>query len=434
MHTDSGRLAILAVLVALGPPVAADNGQQRGEPVPVQQVQSRMTQLEEQLGPWAPELAEPSAELGMMLLNGGAHADARKAFRRAMQIERINTGLYTPRQLPFLDLAIESSVAAGDWKQVDDDFRYYEWLNYRIHEQGPALIDALDRVIEWHLAAVHLDAEINKGNHLLRLLELGERRLVLTEQYYPRGHARHLEDLYQLAVHLYYINIAAQRAGPVSDKLIENLTSPIDHRRSFFLAQEQLSDDCYKKGRQLLQRALEAARAAPGFTSEAEGTGLVYLADWELMFNHESRAEQMYRQAFDALMAAGVPAEALAHRFGTPALLPEPELRLGLDAGPPAVDGIHFIPWAREVPGVQFPKVPDAELPVDPVEHYALARFHVEENGWAENIRIVEVRPEDKALFRAARNAFWYAQFRPRIEDGRLVATQNVEARYLPLE
>jgi hypothetical protein len=58
----------------------------------------------------------------------------------------------------------------------------------------------------------------------------------------------------------------------------------------------------------------------------------------------------------------------------------------------------------------------------------------VEENGWAENIRIVEVRPEDKALFRAARNAFWYAQFRPRIEDGRLVATRDVEARYLPLD
>ena len=446
MRASPGQLLIITTAALAALPAYPQNAPDGGDPyTDVRQVETRLEQLEQRLGPYAADLAEPSAELGLMLLRNGAHADARKAFRRAMQVERVNEGLYTPRQLPFLDLAIESSVAAGDWERVDDDFQYFEWLNYRIHdEQDAAIIDVLDRVIDWHLAAIHLDTEGQKGRHLLRLLDLGERRAALSGQHYGSGHPRHVEHLYALALHFYYVSIAAQRPGPVAETLIEKLTSPIDHRRSFYLAQEALADDCYRKGRQLLERALESARGTPAFTPEAEGAGLVYFADWELMFNHRSRAERLYREAYGTLVSAGISVDRLQGYFGTPALLPMPGFRLTLSpdevstsvpaGSAPTPEAIRFVPWAREVPGVQFPVAEIPGSPADGVERYALARFHVEENGWAQNIRIVELHPEDKTLSRHARNAFWYAQFRPRIEEGRVATTRDVEARYLPLE
>jgi hypothetical protein len=409
----------------------------------VQQVEGRLQQLQEQFGPYSPALSEPTAELGLMLIRNGAHADARKAFRRAMQIERVNGGLYTPRQLPLLDMAIESSIAARDWGQVDDDFHYFEWLSYRIHgSRDPSLIDGLDRIISWHVAAVHLDAEAEKGRHLLRLLELGERRAELIERHYGSGHPRYLAAIYELALHFYYVNIAAQHPGPVAETLIEELASPMDYRRSALLARENLADHCYMKGRQLLEYAVESARDARAFTPEAGGAVLIYLADWELMFNHANRAEQLYEDAFETLVAAGVPANSLAHYFATPALLPEQRFRLGLESedigrafadatGPQA---IRFVPWAREVPGVQFPASGSPLPQAETRERYALARFHVEESGWAENIRIIEAQPDDKRLSRHARKALWYAQFRPRLEDGRVAVARDVEALYLPLE
>lgn len=430
-----GATVLLAFQVHAGDPGGTDPG--AGDvTATADQIRIRLEQLEADAGAYSPQLAEPLGEMGLVLLNSGAPGDARKYFRQAMQIQRVQTGLYTPSQLPLLDLVIESSVAARDWEQVGEDFEYFEWLSYRIHGPGnPALIDALGRIIDWHLAAIHLDAEDEKAGHLLQLLELGKRRVMLTEQHLGTGHPQHLEQLYQLAMHHYYVYIAAQRPGPVSDALVTTLTSPVVHGRSFLLAQEQIADDCYRNGRRLLERAIEAAGTTPGFSAQSAAMGKVYLADWELMFNHEGRASRAYAGAFAALADAGVPPEMLQRFFGTPVMLPEPEFRLALGAIAESQDVpvAYFIPWAREIPGVRFP-APNAGFLTTPTDRYALTRFHVEENGWAENIRIVEVHPDDRALSRDARNAMWYVQFRPRIEDGRLVATRDREARYLPTE
>ena len=193
MRANPGGLLILGAVGMLALPALAENTaedssvEHAGD---VRQVEARLGQLQEESGPYTAGLSEPLAELGMMHLRDGEPAEARKAFRRAMQVERVNLGLYTPQQVRFLDLAIESSVAARDWAQVDDDFRYLEWLSYRMHgQQGPELADDPGRIIDWHLAAIHLDEESKKGKHLLRLLELSKRRVMLTEEHYGASHA-----------------------------------------------------------------------------------------------------------------------------------------------------------------------------------------------------------------------------------------------------
>jgi hypothetical protein len=218
------------------------------------------------------------------------------------------------------------------------------------------------------------------------------------------------------------------------------LVGPHIHRRSTFLAQEEVSEDCYKAGRRLLRRAIEVARGSPAFGKEAAGLARLYLADWDLMFNHQKWAEAGYGEAFETLAAADIPLERLRQFFGAPALLPEPHFHLALDAMENRVhdlgvvpDGTTpFVPWAREVPGVQFPPAGSEGFALRPAGRWALARFRVEGNGWVENIRIVDVYPENEGLSEDARKAIWYAQFRPRLENGRVAVTREVQVRYLP--
>jgi hypothetical protein len=452
VRAHPGRSLVLgAAALLVFPAYSEDNGVRTGPDAvgpstAARQIEERLQYLAKVLGPHAAELSEPSAELGHVYLRNGSYAEARSAFWRAMHIERVNTGLYTPRQVPLLDLVIESSLHARDWGQANDDFKYLEWLNYRIHgPQGPELIDALGRVINWHLTAVHVDTETRKGNHLLRLLDLGKRRAMLMERHYGSAHPQHLEQLYQLALYHLYAALAARRGGPVSETLTANLIAPNIRRSSTHLAQEELAEDCYKAGRRLIERAIEAASATSAFTPEAAAVGLVYLADWDLLFNHDAWAEKTYAEAFNMLATAGIPVESLRRFYGTPAVLPVPNFRLELnlaagyrrnpgDEASATPGPVRFVPWASEVPGIHFPAAGSAGLPTVAASRYALARFRVEENGWVENIRIVEVRPEDGALSDEAREALWYMQFRPRFEDGQAVVTKDMEARYLPLE
>lgn len=453
-HGELGRSLIVAPACLLALSAYADGALSKGSSDSAREhgtpamtvLESRIKQLEADMGPYAADIAELAGELGLMRMKDGASADAREAFRRAMHIERINGGLYSPRQLPFLDLVIESSVAARDWEQVDRDFQYFEWLTHRIYgERDVALNDALERIIHWHLAAIHLDAEATKGYHLLRLLEVGERKLELAEKLHVSGHPALLEQLYELALHHYYVAVAVQRGGPAGEFLISELGDPIVYRRSPMQAQEEIVIESYRKGRRLLDRVFDAARDTPGLPREAAGVGLTYLADWELLFNHQRRAEKIYAEAFNTLVAADIPIDEVRLFFSGPAVLPDQDFRLTLTPPEnlrllPAEDPvaprttIRFIPWARELPGVHFPAAIVSEAIPAVADRYVVAQFRVKENGWAENIRIIESHPDDRVLTREARNAIWSAQFRPRLEDGRTVVTRDVETRYLPVE
>lgn len=399
-------------------------------------------ELERNYGPYHDGLLEPLAGLGFALQQKGEYAASANAFRRAMHIQRVKSGLYTLNQLPLLDLVIDSNMAAQDWDQVDKDFQYYLWIHRRTYENNDAqLLAPIERLSHWHLAAVRLDSAEKQGEHLLKLLELSRRAIEIAETQYGATDPRLVEHLYRLALRHYYIAVAVQNGDLVGEMLVDTLT-PIMHRKSYEMARDEVILNSYRAGRKLLSRVVSLCRDAAGVPAEAGAVALTYFADWELLFDHRGAALSAYGEAFDSLEASGMPREQIHALFSVPVLLPREDFRTKMElqdwsqpkeavARRQTPVHIDFVAWTKMLPGLHFPSRVIARVSPGTEQRFALATFKVRENGWAENIRIVEHHPDTGAIYRQVGDGIKSMRFRPRLEDGRAAPTANIEIRYV---
>jgi hypothetical protein len=83
-------------------------------------------------GAYAVTLADPMGELGELYAAQCNHTAALDAHRRAVQLLRINEGLLTKSQIPYLKAMAASSQAIGDFESAQLTLRYV----FRIHGMG----------------------------------------------------------------------------------------------------------------------------------------------------------------------------------------------------------------------------------------------------------------------------------------------------------
>lgn len=70
-------------------------------------------------GIYAAALQETYADLGAYLLSVDEYEAARETYAEALQLARINTGLYSAEQLPLIRAAIDANTRLKDWERVD---------------------------------------------------------------------------------------------------------------------------------------------------------------------------------------------------------------------------------------------------------------------------------------------------------------------------
>jgi len=71
-------------------------------------------------GVYSEQLREVQEDLGAYLLEVGDFEKAAQIFTEALQIARINTGLYSEDQLPLINALIASNTKMKAWSQADD--------------------------------------------------------------------------------------------------------------------------------------------------------------------------------------------------------------------------------------------------------------------------------------------------------------------------
>lgn len=89
-------------------------------------------------GAYSPSLADPIGELGKMYLSLCNHPAALDAHRGALQIIRVNEGLSSPAQIPYLYALAESYEAIGDFRSAQQALRSV----FRIHGMGQGTLTA----------------------------------------------------------------------------------------------------------------------------------------------------------------------------------------------------------------------------------------------------------------------------------------------------
>lgn len=111
----------------------------------LEQRQQAIIDLQSEQGIYHPSLIEANADLARLQVELENYDEATRYLTEALQIARINTGLYSEQQLPLIDELIRNNQRKQDWTAVDD-------LVHLDHHIASRLFDLVD---DQYLAAVY---------------------------------------------------------------------------------------------------------------------------------------------------------------------------------------------------------------------------------------------------------------------------------------
>ncbi|OFE12824.1 hypothetical protein PHACT_06460 [Pseudohongiella acticola] len=159
-----------------------------------QALQDRINDLSVASGPFDPSLIELQDDLGRTYLELEEFELAHGVLEQAMQLVRVNDGLYSERQVELLDALVDANIGLKEWEQVDIYSDLLFDLQARMHaKDSVAYADALMKVGAWRLQALRYNLLYRAGSPqaVQTLHDLHEQQELIL------GHARERNDVGQ---------------------------------------------------------------------------------------------------------------------------------------------------------------------------------------------------------------------------------------------
>tara|TARA_B110000858_G_scaffold198442_1_gene265092 strand:+ start:57902 stop:59023 length:1122 start_codon:yes stop_codon:yes gene_type:complete len=103
-------------------------------------------------GIYAPQLLEAYGDLAALFAEIEDFESAIRIYTDALQISRINTGLYSDQQLPIIDSLIEGNSQLRNWEETDDLHELHYHISSRVYDLDDlAYLEAAENYGEWKL-------------------------------------------------------------------------------------------------------------------------------------------------------------------------------------------------------------------------------------------------------------------------------------------
>jgi len=313
-----------------------------------------------------PRLSEPLFQMADDLMRLGNYGEAHAALDRAMQVVRINEGLYTRSQIPLVRKKIENFAMSRNWDAARNQLDHLLWLHRTKSEQlDRQLIDDFEALSALHLRGVAEDSYDYQSFHLRRAASSSWLALSVAESLWGKHDERLAPVIYNL-IHQYHLHATAvQRGGRVAYEL-RQVTPGSDWVRERVEAVRLY----YLTGNQLLGQLQEIYRQAEPANREALAMAKLYMADWQVMFSRNTDALESYQLAYQGLEEAGVDSALMDAYFSQPTLLPVTEFHPTLSEAMTAraqeshrpvqlasvaAETLYFNEWSAAFPYVQQP-------------------------------------------------------------------------------
>lgn len=111
--------------------------------------------LQSERGIYAPELQEVYSDMAGFYLEIDDYDSAIKLYSDALQVARINTGLYSEEQLPIIDALVENQSRIKQWDEVDRLHELEYFVASRVFELGgDNYLQAVESYGQWKLRVV----------------------------------------------------------------------------------------------------------------------------------------------------------------------------------------------------------------------------------------------------------------------------------------
>ncbi len=115
-----------------------------------------LEELEYEGGAWSQDVAQELETLGGLLLQQGEYEQAVTVFDRAVHINRVNHGLFSPQQVPLVQRVVEGHVALGQWKEADEQQQYAFYVQTKAYgANDPRMISVFEDMARWNLTSFY---------------------------------------------------------------------------------------------------------------------------------------------------------------------------------------------------------------------------------------------------------------------------------------
>jgi len=283
---------------------------------PVSDYLEAMDTAESELSAYSLELSDLYLGLGKSHLSKQEYVRARQAFQRGMQIERVNFGLNSLSQTPYLMSIAEAESFLGNWDESEKALENLYLINTQAYgARDPRMLPVLDELLDWYLDT-YSDRSTNGGYKNLVISEkLGTRMQSILDQ------TNDLSDpaapqMYRKLSHLHYF-IAShikKHGEPSESGFTFNAASTASSSKS-------TSHMHYRRGKLALQKVVEALELQEGTSARDEANAIAELGDWYLVFGQRASANHAYKLAYDFLGDSEQPEELQEALFGSAKLI-----------------------------------------------------------------------------------------------------------------
>jgi tetratricopeptide (TPR) repeat protein len=315
------------------------------------------------------QLINPLKGLGAAQLESGRPDLASRTFQRAVHVTHVNEGPHNLDQVELLESIAETFVRMGDMDAAKDAQDTIYAINIREHQlDSPALVPSLMRRAAWQHRAGFIYDERTTYRRAIRIIEEHE----------GRDSINLVEPLIMLGRSYFYLDTS----GAMS-----------------------FQDSTMSSGEVFFRRATRIAAESPDSNWQVVAQAGLALGDYYIYNSSPQRARQAYADTWELLSQS------------------EESLRVRREQ------------LERAVPLKQdkLPMYTSAETRVagddrnDPLlQGSVTVSFDVSTRGRAANVKLVEAQPpEFERMISTVQREVRRRIYRPRIEDGRVVATPN---------
>ena len=305
MKNNAKAIAIrqlsLAAMVFIGSTLAGLASAQSDIPSfkesdPVSDYLDAIDSAEAELSAYSLELSDIYLGLGKSHLSNREYDRARRAFQRGMQIERVNFGLNSLSQTPYLMSIAEAESFLGNWDESQKALENLYLINTEAYgAQDPRMLPVLDELLDWYLGT-YSDRSTNGGYQNLVISEkLGTRMQSILNQTDDLSDPA-APQLYRKLSHLHYsiANHIKEHGEPAETGFTFNAASTTSSANS-------TSHMHYRRGKLALQKVVEALELRDDTSAREQANAIAELGDWYLVFGQRASANQTYKLAYDFL-------------------------------------------------------------------------------------------------------------------------------------
>jgi len=313
------RISALLLLTLISSFSGADSlTEQQVESDSITDYMEAIDNSEGQFGAYATELSELYLGLGNALYAGEEYTEALNAFQKGMQIERVNYGLSSLSQSPYLFSIADTERYLGNWDKSQQALeRVYTINSNNYGEVDVRMLGVLDKILEWYMDS-YKDRRPKGGYANLviseriaqRMYEILNKDMSLDDPEAPDRFRRLGYLQHVIAVHL-------KEHGEPSESGLSISMSGSSGRPN----KATTSHLHFLRGKLALEKVIASVIQQPNSTETDQALAIAELGDWYLVFGQKSKATAAYQLALDVLETSEDPQQTREDLFGLPRMI-----------------------------------------------------------------------------------------------------------------